>query len=72
MDMAGIVTTPPKKRTVDDGVAGLLGLDIGGNTGGGGASTTALAGGAGIGVGGVGRVQPQHVGVVLKVLVVLF
>ncbi len=54
------------KLTVDDLVAGLRGLNVGGDTGAGLATTTsALPGASGRGISGVGRVEPEHVGVVV-------
>jgi len=50
---------------VDDGVGGLAGLDVGGDTRGGLASTTANTGLGGVGVDGVAGVEPEHVGGVL-------
>jgi len=48
----------------DDVAVGDLGLNLGRDTGGGRASTALGAGGAGL-VDGVGRVEPEHVGVVV-------
>lgn len=42
-------------------------LNIGGNTARGGTSSTALARGGSVGIGGVGGVEPEHVGVVLRI-----
>lgn len=50
---------------VDDGGGGVVGLNVGGDTAGGRAGTTSRTLGGGVnGVGG--RVEPQHVGVVLE------
>ena len=49
----------------DDAGVGELGLDLSGDTGGGCASTTGDTGLFGVGGGGVGRVEPQHVDAVV-------
>ena len=53
------------RLTVDDLVVGLTSLSVAGNTRAGVAVTTALARVIGRGVGRVGGVEPEHVGVVL-------
>jgi hypothetical protein len=52
---------------VDDGVGGLIGLDVGRDARGGLAAATGNTGLGGVGVDGVAGVKPEHVGGVLTI-----